>query len=188
MNTVSYVHMEDGTRADYELQVELEREHARGLPDRLLALLRDQADRFLGNKVSQLQHSLQTATRALRDGADEELVVGALLHDVGDGLAPYNHAELAAAILRPYVGAGTYWIIRHHAIFQAYYYNHHLGRDRYERERYRDQPFFQATLDFSEKWDQTSFDPDFPTLGLVTFEPPLRRVFTREPFECDRAP
>ena len=139
-------------------------------------------DRFRGTRWTGLEHSLQSATRAHRDGADEEMVVAALLHDIGDLLSPYNHSEMAAAVLRPYVSEKTYWIVRHHGLFQSYYYAHHSGGDRNARDAYRDHPWYQATVDFCERWDQSSFDPEYDSLPLEFFEPVVKRVFAREPF------
>ena len=132
--------------------------------------------------MDRLEHSLQSATRAYRDGADEEMVVAALLHDIGDLLSPYNHSEMAAAVLRPYVSEKTHWIVRHHGLFQSYYYAHHTGGDRNARDAYRDHPWYQDTVDFCHKWDQSSFDPDYESLPLEFFEPMVRRIFAREPF------
>jgi predicted HD phosphohydrolase len=119
------------------------------------------------------------ATRAEAAGADEELVLGALLHDIGDDLAPYNHAEVAAGILRPYVRPEVTWIVEQHGLFQTYYYVHHLGGDRFMRERLKDSPWYGACVAFCE-WDQASFDPDYPTRPLEHFEPLLRRILSRE--------
>src|ERR687897_1834660 len=127
--------MEDGTREDYLLLDQSERDYAAGLPDRVLAALRKLDHSLEGYPVSRLAHSLQVATRAVEDKADEELVVAALIHDIGDELAPYNHAEFAAAILRPYVRPEVTWIVEQHGLFQTYYYVHHTGGDRHARER-----------------------------------------------------
>jgi predicted HD phosphohydrolase len=178
---VSFRRMEDGTREDYLLLDRNEREYARGLPGRILAALGNLGHSLLGYPVSRLHHSLQAATRAQRDGADEELVVAALLHDIGDELAPYRHQEIGAAILRPYVRAEVTWIVEHHALFQNYYYVHHLGGDRDARDRYREHPWYGACRDFCANWDQNSFDPDYPTEPLATFEPLVRRIFARAP-------
>jgi predicted HD phosphohydrolase len=126
--TVSFRRMEEGTREDYELLDRAEREYVRELPDRLLAALHKLDQSLQGYRVSRLGHSLQTATRALRDGADDELIVAALIHDVGDDMAPYNHAEIAAGILRPYVRPEVTWIVEQHGLFQTYYYAHHYDR------------------------------------------------------------
>jgi predicted HD phosphohydrolase len=186
METVSFTRMEDGTREEYRYVTELEATYASNIADRVLDYFRGLDQTLEGYAITRQQHGLQTATRALRDGADEEMVVAALLHDIGDALASNNHGEFAASILRPYVSAETYWIVKHHGIFQAYYYAHHLGGDRDARDRYKDHPCYQATVDFCHKWDQTSFDPDYDSMTLEEFEPMVRRVFAREPFQYDR--
>ena len=176
---VSFHRMEDSTREDYELLDRYEREYVVELPGRILAALSQLEHSFGGYAVSRLAHSLQAATRAQRDGADEELIVAALVHDVGDELAPYNHAEVAAGILRPYVRAEVTWIVEQHGLFQSYYYAHHLGGDRNGRDRFRDHPWFGACRDFCADWDQCSFDPSYPWEPLAAFEPLVRRIFTR---------
>jgi predicted HD phosphohydrolase len=173
--------MKDGTREDYLLLLETERAYEQRLPDRLLDALRRMDDSLAGYPVTRLGHSLQAATRARRDGADDDLLVAALLHDIGDELALHNHAELAAAVLRPYVRAEVTWIVEQHGLFQSYYYAHHYGRDRNARERYKDHPWFQACAHFCAAWDQSSFDPDYANDSLESFEPLLRRVFSRAP-------
>ena len=180
--TVSFTSMAEGTREDYELLEQLEAEFANGTANRVLATLRDLAGSFTGYKVDRLEHSLQCASRAYRDGADEELVVAALLHDIGDLLSPFNHSELAAAVLRPYVSERTYWIVLHHGLFQSYYYAHHTGGDRQARDAYRDHPWYQDTVEFCHRWDQPSFDPDYQSLPLEFFEPMVQRIFGRPPF------
>ena len=105
-------------------------------------------------------------------------MVCALLHDLGDVIAPDNHSEVIASILRPYISEKNHWVLKHHGLFQGYYYFHHIGGDRNARERYEDHPFYQDCVDFCEKWDQTSFDPDYPTLPLEYFEPMVRKVLT----------
>jgi predicted HD phosphohydrolase len=180
---VSFRRMENGTREDYLLLDESEKQYAAGLPERVLESLRKLDHSLLGYPLSRLQHCLQTATRALRAGADEELVVAALVHDIGDELAPYNHAELAAGILRPYVRAEVTWIVEQHGLFQTYYYVHHLGGDRNARDRWREHPWYESCTHFCAAWDQSSFDPDYPTEPLATFEPMLRRIFARTPHD-----
>ena len=179
---VSFTSMSEGTRADYELLERLEARFAAQTADRILEHLRALAGSLAGYRVDRLEHSLQTATRAHRDGADEEMVVAALLHDIGDILSPHNHSELAAAVLRPYVSERTYWVVRQHGLFQSYYYAHHFGGDRHARDRYRDHPWYQAAVDFCHRWDQPSFDPEYPSLPLEYFEPMVRRIFARAPF------
>jgi predicted HD phosphohydrolase len=182
MDTVAFTRMEDGTKDDYQLLDRLYRGFSHELPDRVIAHLDLLKGDRLGYKIDRYQHSLQTATRAQRDGADEETVVAALLHDVGDTISPDNHSELGASVLQPYVSAETHWVIKHHGLFQGYYYFHHTGGDRNARDLYRGHAMFEPTAAFCEKWDQNSFDPAYDTLPFAAFEPALRRIFAREPF------
>ena len=183
---VTFTSMAEGTQEDYELLERLEDEFAKGTADRVLAVLRGLAGSLSGYRIDRLEHSLQCATRAHRDGAGEEIVVAALLHDIGDLLSPFNHSELAAAVLRPYVSDRTYWIVLHHGLFQSYYYAHHTGGDRHARDAYRDHPWYQDTVEFCHRWDQPSFDPDYVNLPLEFFEPMVRRIFGRAPFSESR--
>jgi predicted HD phosphohydrolase len=180
---VSFRRMQDGTREDYLLLDRSERDYAVGLADRVLEGLRKLNHSLEGYPVSRLEHSLQAATRAWQDDADEELVVAALVHDIGDELAPYNHAELAAAILRPYVRPEVTWIVEHHGLFQTYYYAHHMGGDRYARERLKDHPWYAACASFCERWDQVSFDPEYRSRPLTDFESLVWRIFARTPHD-----
>ncbi|HZC17503.1 MAG TPA: HD domain-containing protein [Caulobacteraceae bacterium] len=149
---------------------------AASLPDWLLGhltLLRD--DRH-GFDIDRLEHCLQTATRALRDGRDEDYVVCALMHDIGSALAPQEHAEFAAMILRPFVSEQNHWMLAHHGIFQGYYFLHFFGGDRNQRERFRGHPHFEHTAQFCHLYDQMAFDPGYQSLPLEAFEPMVRRV------------
>lgn len=177
--TVRFTRMADGSAQEYAFLRRHEREYAAGLPARLVAALRQLDASFSGYRVSRLEHSLQSATRAEAAGEPEEMVAAALLHDIGDVLAPLSHSELAAAILRPYVSERTHWIIAHHGLFQMYYYAHHLGGDRHARERYRDHPWYRDCVDFCENYDQNCFDPDYPSKPLSHFIPVLERVFAK---------
>jgi len=179
---VNYIRMEDGTREDYLLIRELLKPHYEATAERVLKSVEELKESYSGEPVDRCQHSLQTATRAFRDGADEETVVAALLHDIGDMLAPHNHGELAGAVLRPFVSADTHWMVVHHGVFQGYYYFHHYGLDRNEREKYRGHPAFEKTVEFCAKWDQAAFDPAYDTMPLEAFEDAVRRVFAREPW------
>ena len=183
METVQFRQMKDGTKEEYVFLNELEEDFAKGLPDRLLQALRKLEDTLSGYRVTRLEHSLQSATRAEADGADEEMIVAALIHDLGDDLAPHNHAQYAASIIRPYVRPEVTWVITQHGLFQNYYYAHHFGGDPNERDYLKDHPWYQSCVDFCEKWDQSSFDPDYPTKSLEHFEPMLRRIFTRTAFD-----
>ena len=180
--TINFTRMADGTEEDYKLLDVLERDFSSATVDRVLKHLLCLEQSFSGYKVSRLGHSLQTATRAWRDGADEETIVVALLHDIGDTLSPENHGELAAAILKPFVSPKNYWILKYHGVFQGYYFFHHLGGDRHARDQYKDHEYYQACVDFCAKWDQVSFDPQYDTKSLDFFEPMVRNIFAREPF------
>jgi predicted HD phosphohydrolase len=177
---VSFTAMENGTQADYDLVFAHESTMSSGLADRVLQWLRDM-DEPSPYHITRLGHSLQTATRAERDGADEETIVCALLHDIGDVVSPDNHSEVAAAILAPYVSEKNHWIIKHHGVFQGYYWFQFIGQDRHARDRYKDHEYYQACVDFCANWDQASFDPDYDTLPLEHFEPMVRNIFAREP-------
>jgi len=182
METVSFEHMVDGTPEDYELICrELVAHKAAHLADHLLGTLKAMEGPLLGYPVDRFHHSLQSATRALRNGEDDEMVVAALLHDVGDPIAPENHSAVAADILRPYVDERTHWIIRHHGVFQGYYYFHHMGRDRDARDAYRDHQWFDDCAAFCHDYDQNCFDPDYDELPLEEFEPLVHEVFGRPP-------
>ncbi len=149
---------------------------AQGLPDRILAHLRLLGGDFGGFAVDRLTHSLQTATLAHRDGRDEEYVVCALLHDIGDTLGSYNHADIAAAIVKPFVSEENHWMVEQHAIFQGYYFFHHIGMDRDLREQFRGHRWFDRTAEFCARYDGPAFDPRGETLPLEFFEPMVRRV------------
>jgi predicted HD phosphohydrolase len=176
---VSFHRMQDGTREDYLLLDRSERDYALGLPDRVLEALRRLDHSLAGYPLSRLGHSLQVATRARNDGADDELVLAALIHDIGDELAPYNHAEFAAAIIRPYVRAEVTWIVEQHGLFQNYYYVHHLGGNRNARDRFKGHQWYGACAAFCERWDQASFDPDYQSQPLEAFEPLVRSILGR---------
>ena len=146
--------------------------------DNVLAQLRMLRSDHGGFPVDRLEHSLQTATRAEADGRDEEYVLCALLHDIGDNLAPYNHPDIAAGIVKPFVSEANHWMVAHHGIFQGYYFWHHIGGDRNAREAYRDSPYFEYTEEFCAKYDQTAFDPDYTSAPLEHFEPLVRARFS----------
>ena len=174
--------MKNGTKDDYQLLEKLESQYERKTADRILDYLASQTTTLEGYQITRLEHSLQAATRAYKNGENEEMVVATLLHDLGDELAPMNHSEYAAAILKPYVSEKTHWIVEKHGEFQLYYYAHHLGGDRNKREKYKDHKYYQATIDFCEKYDQGSFDPNYESLPLEHFEPMVRRIFSRKPY------
>ena len=171
-----FTSMEQGTADDWAVISSHFPDFARGLPDRVLAHLRLLDGDYGGFAVDRLTHSLQTATLAHRDGRDEEYVVCALLHDIGDTLGSFNHADVAAAIVKPFVSEENHWMVEQHAVFQGYYFFHHIGGDRNLRERFRGHPAFDRTADFCARYDGPAFDPKGETLPLEFFEPMLRRV------------
>ncbi len=142
----------------------------------LLGALGDITDEFA---TDQLTHCLQTATRAERAGADDEVVFASLCHDIGKAISVPNHPAIAAEIIKPYVRDDVYHMIRTHQDFQGRHYYHHFGGDPTLREQYRSEPWFDLTERFADEWDQTSFDPDYDTLPLEHFEPLVRRLTER---------
>ena len=146
MKKVKFTQMKDGTKEDYDLLSKYEEKFSKDLPDRVLEALKNLDSSVDGYQVTRLEHSLQSATRAEKDGAEEEMVVATLIHDIGDNLAPHNHSQLVAAVLRPYVSEKIYWIMLHHGIFQEYYYAHHIGRDRNARDKFKDHPYYHCLL------------------------------------------
>jgi predicted HD phosphohydrolase len=177
---VRFTAMEHGTQSDYDLVFAHDRANAESLADRVLGWLKSM-DGDSPYKISRLEHCLQTATRAELDGADDETIACALLHDIGDVLAPTNHSQVAAALLEPYISEKNHWIVKHHGLFQGYYWFHYCGHDRDARDKYKDHEYFDACVDFCARWDQPSFDPDFDTLPLEHFEPLVRELFANEP-------
>lgn len=171
--------MTEGTQEDWGIIASQYMAFATGLPDRVLAHLRLLDGDFGGFPIDRLQHSLQTATRAHRDGREEQYVVMALLHDVGDTLGSYNHPDVAAAIIKPFVSEQVHWICANHGAFQGYYYFHFIGGDRNVRDNFRGSPHFDACAEFCEKYDQAAFDPAYDSEPLEFFEPMLRRVMAR---------
>jgi len=182
MKKVSFTEMKNGTKEDYMFLEKHEKNYISKTADRILKYMSGLTKTLEGYPISRLEHSLQSATKALEAGEDEEMIVAALLHDIGDELAPMNHSEYAAAILKPYVSEKTHWIVERHGEFQAYYYAHHLGGDRNKREKYKNHKYYQATIDFCEKYDQSSFDPNYKSLPLEHFEPMVKRIFSRKPY------
>ncbi|HEY6416670.1 MAG TPA: phosphohydrolase [Acidimicrobiales bacterium] len=170
--------MTEGTKEDWDKIAIGAIELAAGLPDRVLAHLRQLGGDYGGFAVDRLEHSLQTATRAYRADRDDEYVFCALIHDIGDLLGPLNHADVAAAVVKPFVSEQNHWMVEKHAIFQGYYFFHHLGLDRDLREQFRGHEWFDYTAEFCQEYDQAAFDPGYDTLPLEHFEPLVRQVMT----------
>ena len=175
----TFTEMLNGTAEDYAIIGEHGAQFAAELPDRILEHLSILKGDTGGFAVDRFTHCLQTATRAYRDGRDEEYVVCALLHDIGDTIASANHADLAATMLEPFVSEENYWIVKHHGIFQGYYFFEFLGLDKNMRDKYKDNPYFESCREFCEKYDQNSFDPDYETLDLEFFIPMVKELFQK---------
>ena len=185
MEQVKFKAMKDGDREDYAFLAEHEIEYAAKTGQRLLSAMEDLDESLSGYQVTRLGHSLQSATRAWRDGADIDWVVSALLHDIGDIYAPYNHDEYAAAIIRPFVREQCAWVVEKHGDFQKIYYMHHYDGDPNARDQYRDHPYFEDCEQFCERWDQASFDPYYDNLPLSFFAPMVDQVFARKAYAAD---
>ena len=178
----TFTRMQDGTAEEFALIDAAETEYARTLPARVLDAVRAlETGGPQGYAISRLEHTLQSATRAERDGRPVDYVVAALVHDIGDGLAPYSHGSYAASVLRPFVSEELCWIVSHHPLFQMFYYGPHMGGDKNARERFRGHRWFDATVEFCERYDENCFDPAYEWLPLEHFAPAVEKVFTREP-------
>ena len=186
MNKVAFISMENGTKEEYKLLEQLEVKAAKGLGNRVLVQLEGISDILGGYQINRFEHSLQSATRAYNDGLDTEFIVMSLLHDIGDGIAPFNHGEFAASLMRPYVSDRTHWILKYHGLFQTYYYAHHLGMDRNLRDKHKDSPFYEDAKDFCHNYDQNCFDPSYKNLPIEFFVPMVNEVFDRVPKQFDR--
>lgn len=174
----SFKSFAESTQEDWQLISANARDFNKGLAQRVLEHLRLLDGDFGGFPVDRLEHSLQTATRAHRDGRDEEYVVCALIHDIGDTLGSYNHPDIAAAILKPFVSEKNHWMVAHHGIFQGYYFFEHLGLDKNMRDNFKDNPHYQYCAEFCHKYDQAAFDPEYESEPLEFFEPMVERVFS----------
>ncbi len=183
MDKVKFTAMKDGDAEDYAMLDVHERDYASGTADRLLGALVELDESLSGYQVTRLGHSLQAATRAWRAGADTDWVVAALLHDIGDIYAPYNHDEYAAAILKPFVREQVTWVVEKHGDFQRLYYAHHVGGNRHARDRFKGHAYHDDCAEFCEMWDQSSFDPAYPTMKVEDFAPLVREVFARTAYD-----
>ena len=183
MEKVKFTQMKDGDKADYDLLHPLEVEYAAGTADRLLNALVSLDESMSGYQITRLGHSLQSATRAEKDGADTDWIVSALLHDIGDIFAPYNHDEYAASILKPFVRQQCTWVVEKHGDFQMIYYGHHVGGNQHKRDQFKGHMYFEDCAEFCERWDQASFDPNYETYPIERFTDRVREVFAREAYD-----
>jgi predicted HD phosphohydrolase len=172
----TFKRMELSTQQDWAIILPEAMAMAKTLPDRVLDHLKLLAGDHGGFPVDRLTHSLQTATLAFNDGRDEEYVVCALLHDIGDTLGSFNHPDIAAAILKPFVNEANLWMVQHHGIFQGYNFFHHIGLDRNLRDMFKGHAHYERAAEFVERYDNPAFDPALDTLPLSHFEPMLRRL------------
>ena len=179
LERVKFRSFDESTPEDWALIMSRREERHGSVLDLCLEHLEKLKARSPALLVTRYDHSLQTATRAWRDGAsdDDEMIVAALLHDMGDHFAPFNHGEFAASVLKAFVRPEIYWLVKHHEVFQGYHFFHFLGGDRHVRDQHRGHPFAQVTQDFCDKWDQAAFDPDYDTMPLEAFMPAMTRVF-----------
>ncbi len=185
MDHVKFTQMKDGDKEDYAFLTEHEVEFTKGTADRLLSAMVDLDKGLSGYQVTRLGHSIQSATRAFNDGADVDWIVSALLHDLGDIYAPYNHDEYAAAILRPFVREQCAWVVEKHGDFQMVYYGHHVGGNPNKRDAFKGHPYFDDCAEFCERWDQSSFDPNYNSKPLSFFTGMVQEVFSRTPYDPD---
>ena len=179
MEKVSFTNMEEGTQEEYEFLDKLEDSFKEDLPNKLIKAVSDLEHSLSGYQISRLDHVLQSATRAYESKESEQMIAAALLHDIGDDLAPYSHSEMAASIIRPFVNDEIYWVIKHHGIFQMYYYAHHSGGDRNARDQFKDHAYYETAVSFCHEYDQNCFDPEYPSKPLSFFEPIIQRVFAK---------
>lgn len=182
MGKAAFTRIDKSTRRDWEIIASHDADYLAGLADSVIATLKRLGEGHQPYQISRLDHCLQTAARAEADGADEEMIVAALLHDIGDELALFDHAAYAASILRPFVSERTHWIVKHHDVFQGHYYWDKVGGDKDARERFRGHPWFEDCEAFCRDWDCPSFDPAFPTPSLDHFIPMVERIFARKPY------
>jgi predicted HD phosphohydrolase len=167
--------MDEGTKEDFELLAQVHANSLRALPDLLMNMLQTlKSDAIY--PIDRLSHSLQSATRALKDNKDEEFIVCCLLHDFGESLGPFNHGEIAASILHPFISEGNRWMLAHHGIFQTYYFGDKLGIDPNRRDQFKTSPFYEQTVEFCAKYDEVAFDPEYRSEPMSTFEPMLRHL------------
>ncbi len=184
MEQVKFTAMKDGDKEDYNFLTKHEVEYTKGTAAQLLDAMVSPDEGLSGYHITQLGHSLQSATRAERDGTDTDWIVAALLHDIGDIYAPYNHDEYATTTLRPFVREQVTWVVeKNHGDFQLVYYGEHVGANPLKRDAYKGHPYFDDCPAFCERWDQSAFDPAYDTLPLSHFAGRVEEVFAHRPYD-----
>ncbi|CAM3822120.1 HD domain-containing protein [Polynucleobacter arcticus] len=179
MDKMHFTSMDQGTVADFEKLKKVHEHTLAVLPDQLFALL-ENLSKDTAYNITRKEHCLQTATRALRDGKDEEYIVVALFHDITEPLGPFNHGEVIASILHPFISRNNYWMLVQHGLFQTYFYGDKIGLDPNARDQYKSDPAYEQTVEFCAKYDEISFDPNYKSEPLSTFDPMVRRVLTKQ--------
>jgi predicted HD phosphohydrolase len=182
VKSANFRSFEESTKADWDIIIGRIGETQAMVPENIVHQLKLLSDDEAGYPVTRLEHCLQTATRAERDGRDEEYVLCALLHDIGDALSPYNHEQIAAAILKPFVSEANHFMVAHHGIFQGFYFWHHIGMDKDARLAYRSSPYFEYTVEFCAKYDGISFDKDYRSEPLEHYVPLINSFFGSRDF------
>ena len=178
MEKMHFTRMDEGTDEDFAILQHVHEQNLRELPGRLLTMLRELQNDTAYN-ITRYDHCLQAATRALRDGRDDEYVAVTLLHDACETLGPFNHGEVIASILKPFISRNNHWMLVHHGLFQTYFYAKHLGLDPNARERFRDDPAYAQTVEFCALYDEISFDPDYKNEPVSTFEPLVHALLAK---------
>jgi predicted HD phosphohydrolase len=178
MEKMHFTRMDEGSDEDFKILQHVHEQNLRELPGRLFALLEDLKSDTAYN-ITRYDHCLQTATRALRDGKDDEYVAIALLHDACERLGPFNHGEVIGSILKPFVSRDNLFMLTQHGLFQTYFYAKHLGLDANARDKFKSDPAYEQTVEFCAKYDEVSFDPDYKSEPLSTFEPMVGKLLTK---------
>lgn len=178
MEKMHFTRMDQGSDEDFQILKRVHEQTLADLPERLMGMVSDLSGDGAYN-LNRRDHSLQAATRALRDSASEELIVVALLHDIGESLGPMNHGEIAASILRPFISDNNYNLLRYHGLFQTYFYARHLGLDPNARDQFKSAPWYEATVEFCAKYDEVSFDPAYRNEPITTFAPMVHRILNK---------
>lgn len=174
-----FTRMDEGTDEDFRILKKVHERNLGELPGRLLGLL-DDLGRDTAYNITRRDHCLQAATRALRDGKDEEYVVVALLHDICETIGPFNHGEVIAAILHPFISRDNHFMLVNHGLFQTYFFASHFGMDPNARDRFKSDPAYDRTVEFCAKYDEISFDPAYPNEELRVFEPMVHRILAKQ--------
>ena len=172
-----FTKMSEGTQKDWEHISEEHAPHIMDMPSRVIEMLKQLEALSLGFGTNQLHHALQTATMAKRAGADDEMILISLIHDMGKVVNVPNHGQICAEIIKPYVSEDAYHIIRTHQDFQGEHYYHYMGKPRDLRKNYENESWYEKAKQFTDEWDQAAFDPEYDTDTLESFIPLIEKFF-----------